>query len=352
MPATTETASPIMPRTAIGIDIGSSEIRAVEATLGKKPAVRRAHRTALPHGAVTNGVVTDKHAFTVALAELWQSGGFKSKTVNLGIGSSATIIREHSVPAGTLADIRASLPLYVDGALPFDASDAVLDFYSGSDTTAGARTTGLLVAATLADVESTLEGIQLRGVEVNAIDAVPFASWRSIGDAAPAATLIDFGASSTTLVFAADGSPEFVRVLPFGGDDLTDALERDLPFDRPQCEKLKRRAHLSRPGSASADQTAQLILRTAAREVLTGIRDTLQFVDASRSRLSPSVLHVTGGASRLGGLLDALGEMTGVRVSPVRDFQGIAVPDKLPDITEHAREYAAAVGLAARGAQA
>ena len=48
-----------MPRARVGLDIGSTAVRAAEVSAGESPAVIRAAQVALPPGAVENGEVRD-----------------------------------------------------------------------------------------------------------------------------------------------------------------------------------------------------------------------------------------------------------------------------------------------------
>lgn len=72
--------------TLVGLDIGSTSIRALEATIAKdRPVINNFGHVPLPPGAVVNGVARDDRAVTAALRQLWAAQTFSTKDVVLGI---------------------------------------------------------------------------------------------------------------------------------------------------------------------------------------------------------------------------------------------------------------------------
>ena len=61
---------------AIGLDVGTNAVRAVEIELGDPPLIRRMGQVGLPIGAVVDGEVADVGAVAIALRELWNQAGF------------------------------------------------------------------------------------------------------------------------------------------------------------------------------------------------------------------------------------------------------------------------------------
>jgi len=86
-----------MAKGRIGLDIGSTAVRAVE-LVGTPLTVVRASQVALPPGAVESGEVRDPAAVSHALKRLWSEGGFKGRQVWLGVGNQRVVVREISLP--------------------------------------------------------------------------------------------------------------------------------------------------------------------------------------------------------------------------------------------------------------
>ena len=88
-----------MAKVRVGLDIGSTAVRAAEMAVGPDlPVVLRAAQVALPAGAVELGEVRQPEVVTEALRELWSRGGFKSREVLMGVGNQRVVVREVVLP--------------------------------------------------------------------------------------------------------------------------------------------------------------------------------------------------------------------------------------------------------------
>ena len=116
-----------MAKGRIGLDIGSTAVRAVELG-GDRPDRRPPSQVALPAGAVENGEVRDPGAVGDALKKLWSEGGFKGRQVWLGVGNQRVVVREISLPYLPDKELRASLGFQVQEFIPMPVDDAVLDY--------------------------------------------------------------------------------------------------------------------------------------------------------------------------------------------------------------------------------
>src|SRR5207302_89739 len=70
----------------IGLDLGSTSVRAVETRRGKDgPVLTNYGQAPLPPGAVQGGAVQDERAVTLALKQLWAGAKFRRRDVVLGV---------------------------------------------------------------------------------------------------------------------------------------------------------------------------------------------------------------------------------------------------------------------------
>ena len=73
---------------AVGLDVGTSAVRAVEVVLGREqPTMTRFGQVALPAGAVRDGEVADPPAVASAIRRLWKEVGFRTRQVIVGVDS-------------------------------------------------------------------------------------------------------------------------------------------------------------------------------------------------------------------------------------------------------------------------
>src|SRR5919199_2587570 len=303
-------------RTAIGLDIGTSVVRAVALSYGRNGiTLERFGQLVLPPGAVLDGQVVDADAVATSLRNLWSATGLSHKNVVLGVANQRVIVRQLELPWLARAELRASLAFQVQDLLPIPVDQAVLDFFPLEELTdaSGNRTfKGLLVAAAEETVLASVRCAEHAGLRVDAVDLTPFAVLRALGRQTAAAVdteaLIDIGARVTNIVVHSGGLPRFVRILLVGGQDVTDAVSEQLGVPMPQAEVLKQQ--VGRPGfDAELADVARAVSGTA-QDFVTEIRGSLDYYQASNPTAPVERLVVTGGGSRLAGILDRLAAAT------------------------------------------
>ncbi len=106
-----------MARTVVGLDIGSSGVRAAEFSLGRRTTLRKFATVPLPEGVIRSGMVADADALSEALRELWSVGKFSTKTVLLGIANDAVLVRQMDLEWMPPGDFRKGLRYQVADAL-------------------------------------------------------------------------------------------------------------------------------------------------------------------------------------------------------------------------------------------
>jgi type IV pilus assembly protein PilM len=348
-------------RPRVGLDIGSTAVRAAEVSVGENPTVIRAAQVALPAGAVENGEVRDAAQVSAALRELWQRGGFKSKQVWMGVGNQRVVVREVALPWVPEKELRDSLGIQVQEFIPMAVEEAVLDFdILGEFEQEGRRMVRLLlVAAQKAMVNLVVESAMGAKLEPLGLDLVPFALVRAVGDPGAGMSLeeagdeaiIDIGAHVTNIVVHAQGTTRFVRILPSGGRDITLAVAHGLGVENDIAERLKRGEDVE--GGPPAEEVRRVAMHRAGSFV-DEIRSSLEFYTAQAQGARIGKVLVTGGGSKLEGFLELLRERVPVTVDPGGLFQRMRSNLQLsPEALSEAEPVlAVATGLAIAGGNA
>lgn len=344
-----------MAANVVGVDIGNSSVRAVEVSdSGKgKPTILHYHEVALPEGAASRGEVLEANTVASALKQLWSKGGFKSKDVVLGVGNHRVLARDISLPKMSISRIRESLPFQVQDMLPVPVADALLDFYPVSESTneTGPVVNGLLVAAVKEAVVGNVKAMTLAGLNPIDVDLIPFAVCRTlvtrprlVGTIA----LVEIGASTTSVVIVVDGVPQFVRIIPTGGFDLTVALRDGLTIDVPEAERVKRAFGLATVVNSPEEQRAVEIIYQVASDLLGSLRNTINYFVNTRPDAAVGQIVVTGGGAQLPGLPEALAEMTRIPVAVGDPFTTIGLSRSLDasDLRLRRSSLTVALGLA------
>jgi len=345
-----------VPKTRIGLDVGSTAVRAAELAEGSPPSVVRAAQVPLPAGAVENGEVRESEAVSEALRELWTRGGFKSRKVWMGVGNQRVVVREIALPAMPEKELRQSLGFQVQEFIPMPVDEAVLDYHLIEEVEIDGRQMLrlLLVAAQKVMVDTLIGAATNAKLEPMGLDLVPFAMVRAVGatgagmelEQTGGEAIVDVGAHVTNIVVHAAGETRFVRILPSGGRDITLAIARALSVDDEVAERLKRGEIVD-----EVDVTPQQALEVAmqrATQFVDEIRSSLEFYTAQTQGARIDRLLISGGGSKLEGFIDILRQRIPVTVEPGRVFSKVGSQLSLSEDAQTEAEpvLATAVGLA------
>ncbi|WJY01263.1 type IV pilus assembly protein PilM [Curtobacterium sp. 458] len=347
-----------MAKNIVGIDIGADAIRAVEVADADKPqpTIVRVAEVPVPPDATKHGEVLEANTVAGALRSLWTLGRFRSRDVVLGMGNQRVLSRDLTVPKAPIAQIRESLPFQVQDMLPVPVGDAILDFYPTSEGVEenGPVVHGLLVAAIKDAVLANVRAAELAGLKPVGVDLIPFALTRVLAPrvrGAGTVAIVDCGGNTTSVVIAHDGVPRFVRIIPTGGDDVTKSIAARLEVPLPEAEAVKRHFGLVGRTQTPDDVRAVAVTRETVGELMTSIRNTVNYYANTRPEDPVRSVLIVGGGAALPGLREGLGDVTGLPVAigdpfvTARTSRGIA-PEVL---RERSASMAVAWSLAVGG---
>jgi len=297
----------------VGLDIGTSAVRAAEISVGHDAAtLHRFGQVALPDGAVRDGEITDPPAVTAAIRQLWQNVKFSSRRVVIGVANQRVVVRQVDVPWLPEKELRKSLGFQVGEFIPMPIEHAVLDFDAVEEVTSedGRRMLRILLVAANKDMVMTAVDVVARaGLEAVSVDLTPFAMIRALGGSGTAMGLeaageaiVDLGADVTNIVVHHNGVPRFVRVLMLGGRDLTDAVAERLGVDIQTAEATKVQMKLATDATFVDAHPGSRALESAASQWIEEIRQSLDYYAAQSGSVKIRRVILTGGGSQLDGL--------------------------------------------------
>jgi type IV pilus assembly protein PilM len=295
--------------TLVGLDIGSTSIRAVEATTNKdRPTISNFGQSFLPPGTVVGGVVKDDKAVTGALRQLWSSQNFSTKNVVLAVTHQQVVVREMDIANLPPKELRQALPFLVREVLPLPVDQALLDFYPLGKA-AGDTVHGLVIAAPKEAVIDTVHAVENAGLHVETVDLACFAALRAAAHlAGDTEALIDIGANGSNIIVHTDGTPKIVRTIPRGGAEITKMVAVRLGLTNSEAETVKCRVGLR---TEDNEESAEVVAE-AIRPLVTEIRSSFSYFAQSSPDNRIKRLALVGGAALLPGLPEALTEQLGV----------------------------------------
>jgi type IV pilus assembly protein PilM len=296
----------------IGLDIGTSAVRAAQVATGRSgTSLISFGQVPLPVGAVMDGEIEDPGPVSEAIAQLWKRVKIRSKKAVVGIANQRVVVRQVELPFQEEKEFRESVRFQVADFIPMSVDAAEIDFQILEDYVieeGNHMMRVLLVAAATDMVERFIATTAAGGVEPVGIDLAAFAATRSVsgsarGDSGVAGTeaVVDVGAGVTNILVHDNGEPRFVRILLTGGDHATSALAEELGVTPEEAEAVK----LDLERDVGPDK-AKEILASKVDELVEEIRSSLEYYLSQADSKPLSSLLLTGGGSLAPGILEGL----------------------------------------------
>jgi Tfp pilus assembly PilM family ATPase len=137
-----------MAKQCIGLDIGSSAVKAVQ--LKKKGtgwALQAFGMQPLVPQTIVDGTIMDQGAVSEAVRQLWSRLKLKTKDVAIAIAGHSVIIKKITVPMMKADELAANIRNEAEHHIPFGRDDVEIDYHVTNPMTASGQTELLLVAA-------------------------------------------------------------------------------------------------------------------------------------------------------------------------------------------------------------
>src|SRR5213082_2468521 len=116
-------------KAVVGLDIGSSAVKAVELKpSGKGYKVTAVGIEPIPPDSIVDGAIIDGTAVADAIKRLFENKSFKSKEVAASLSGNAVIVKKISLPVMTEAELSESIYWEAEQYIPFDIQDVNLDY--------------------------------------------------------------------------------------------------------------------------------------------------------------------------------------------------------------------------------
>ena len=335
----------------VGLDIGSSSIKSVElkstkqgyelVSFGLEP---------LAQDTVVDGAIMDAPLVAGAIGTIFDRQEIKTRAVATAVSGHSVIVKRVSLPVMTDEELYDRIQSEASQHIPFDISDVNLD-YQLLDS-AESQMDVLLVAVKKDKILNHTNVLAQAGKTPTVVDIDAFAlqnCYEVNYDPDPTQTvaLLNIGASVMNINIVRGGAPLFTRDVSVGGNQYTDALQKELDLSYEDAERLKK-------GEAVAgvnEEHRGTILRSVSDILILEIQKTFDFFRATASGENIQRIYLAGGTARVPGLVDLLREEFALPVEELYPFRKIVInPGRHNEdqVRELAPRLAIAVGLALR----
>src|SRR2546422_419536 len=235
-------------KSVVGLDIGSSAVKAVELKMvGKGFKVVAFAIEPVPPDSIVDGAIIDGTAVADAIRRLFENKAFKTKEVAASLSGNAVIVKKISLPVMTEAELAESILWEAEQYIPFDVQDVNLD-YQILDAGTGPDSKGtmevLLVAAKkekIADYTGVIAQADRVPVVVD-VDAFALQNAFEVnyGLSQSVVVLVNAGASAININIVRGEQSVFTRDISMGGNAYTEAVQKELNLPFASAEQLKK----------------------------------------------------------------------------------------------------------------
>jgi type IV pilus assembly protein PilM len=342
-------------KSLVGLDIGSSAVKAVELKpAGKGYKVAAFGSEPVPPDSIVDGAIIDGGAVAEAIRRLFGGRGIKTKEVAASLSGNAVIVKKITLPQMTEAELAESIYWEAEQYIPFDIQDVNLDYQildKGGESGKGTMDV-LLVAAKKEKIADYTGVIAQAGRTAVVVDVDAFALQNAYEvnygiEPGTVVVLLNAGASATNINILNGEQSVFTRDISIGGNAYTEALQKELnlPFDL--ADQLKR----GLPVDGVSFDDARPVLRAVSENVMLEIQKTFDFFKATAASDRIDRIMLSGGASRAEGFTEMLTERFEAPVEGLDPFKRVGFDVKKFQVgspAEVAPTAAVAVGLALR----
>lgn len=342
-------------RSLVGLDIGSNSIKAVElksskagyelVSFGLEP---------LPADTVVDGTIMDAPAVASAITKIFDEQKIKTKNVATSVSGHSVIVKRITLPYMTEEELYDRIQAEASQHIPFDIADVNLSYQilEQMDT----QMDVLLVAVKREKILNHTSVLTQAGKTAAVVDIDAFALQNCFlanyqSDVAQGMeqtiALLNVGASVMSINIMRGEIPLFTRDVSVGGNQYTDALQKELDLGFEDAERLK----LGESVSGVSEEQKASILRSVSDILILEIQKTFDFFRATASGENIQRIYVAGGTARVPGLVELLREEFAMPVEELYPFRKVTIntaKHSEDSIRELAPRLAIAVGLALR----
>lgn len=337
-------------KSIVGLDVGTSCIKAIEITQDKFDYIITAFAQI---------DISGEQARRDALSELFKSGGFRTKRVATSVSGKSVIFRFINMVQMSDDNLTNAIKFEADKYIPFDVDEVQLDTQKLMDlpaTEEGGQDEMkvLLVAAKRSIVEdqaAMLAELGLSPVNIG-VDSFALGNAYELNDIVSpglqesdhTVALVDIGFAKSSINILRNNVTFFAREVPMGGQDLTNAITRRFGLEPFEAEALKR------------DPQEQVVeVQDAVSATLDDLGNEINLsFDFFENQFEGEVqeVYLSGGSALLPFLEESLEKIFEKRTRVWNPIEGLKVRSDNVDIdalNQSAPQLAVAVGLATAG---
>lgn len=371
----------------VGLDIASSSLRAIEATIKNGAIVNITNIAYMPLKTqiIREGSVISEADLYYAVKELWERNKIKTKDVAISVNGQSVLTRlKDGLPEQKnqeTFDFMLKTQMadsILSGVQNYYLSATILDKYY-EPKKQEVFCDALVVGIEKKNLDPIVRALENAGLKVRGVEIAPLAIARTVlqtpEDATKRYASIDIGGDLTTVIIHKDGFPEYIRnITGISGNAINQRIAEELGVNikRAEEEKFKALGKENQIASTSTNifsknvevegleegteeaQRAELINYIVSQEISTAIRhikdtltDAITFTDLIDSPIDE--VKLSGGGANINTLVSRLENEIGIITTFVNPFQNVSfskeAEKKKETLNVKPHEYTTAFGI-------
>ena len=328
----------------MGIDISSTGIKLVElARVRSGFELTSFAMVPLPRDAIVENTIIDSTAVTEALLEAVKTARPSVKNVALAVSGNAVIIKTINLPMASEFELEAQIEYEADQHVPYDIDDVFLDFHIQGMSANDPEEMDVVLVACKREVVGDYQLVLAEaGLTTKCMDCAVFALENAAeitdehhapvdqGDALPeddaeVNALINIGANMININVLIDGRMAFVRDQFYGGQNITEEIQKEHGISYLAAEELK----INHPEQIHPDALERFYVGLTSELVR-----SLDFYSTSKPEFPVRKLLISGGCALLPNIATELEQRLGIDTVVLNPFHHIKVPARKFDSEE------------------
>jgi type IV pilus assembly protein PilM len=319
----------------IGVDISSSSVKMVELGEAGKGQYRVEHYAIelLPRDAVADGNIANLDAVSDCVRRAWKHMGTRTRNVAVALPAAAVITKKVVVHTGLREEeLEVHVETEANQYIPFSLDEVNLDFQILGPAPGDGSEVELLIAASRKEkVEDRVAAVEAAGMKALVVDVETYATQTAAdriiallpnGGRDRAVAVIDIGSTMMHINVLLNEQSVYMREQTFGGNQLTQEIQRRYSLSADEAEIAKRGGDLP---ENYVTEVLQPFMDTLALEVARA----MQFFFSSTQYNRVDYILLAGGCASIPGLDQVVTSRTQIDTRIADPFVGMAPNAKL-----------------------
>jgi len=321
-------------KSLLGLDLSSTAVKLLELVKTNDGYRVESYAVApLPAGSIIENNIANADNVADAIAIAVDKSKSKAKLAAVCVSGSSVITKVIDMEADMNEEER-ELQILDDAEqyIPFPIAEVALDFEIIREMPDNEDRVEVLLAACRRDViEARQEALSMGGVTAKVVDIEAYAMERAYGlieaqlglaDESATVAIVDVGSTTTTLSVIQGGNTIYAREQLFGGQQLTEEIQRRYGLSVEEAGVAKKQ------GGLPEDYESE-VLQPFLESVVQQITRSLQFFYSSSDKDEVDYIVLAGGVASMAGLADLVQERLAAPCTVANPFADMAVSSKV-----------------------